>query len=350
MFDNNLIALSLLVIFIFCLGYFLMIYLMPITIMIAIKIKLLDSPGTRKVHKYSKPRIGGLLMFCIYFFLLVLIGYFFKVKVIFPIAVGSLLISFFGFLDDLFNIRAIYKLTLQLLVAILTSSVLFGFGINISELHISGELVYSLGILSVPFTVFWIIGIMNAINLIDGLDGLAGSIVVIAGFSLFVCAVFWQNIPLALIIIALLSVVVGFLKYNFNPAKVFMGDTGSLLLGYNLSVFSILACWNQPKAMAFGIPLILLGIPIYDVLTAIIRRLKRKQHIFYPDDEHIHHRIMKRGFTHKQTVVIISFQSLFLAVGALTILFLPDNVILLYLIVFALLIHFSMVYLRKKFS
>lgn len=335
---------------VFSLGYVSTIVIMPIAIKLAIKLRILDAPGIRKVHKYSKPRIGGMVMFFVYFCLLVLIGVLFRYKIVFPIAVGSLLISFFGFLDDLFNIRAMYKLLLQLLVALMTSMAIVGFGISINELHVLSGVSFSLGILAVPVTVLWILGIMNAINLIDGLDGLAGGITGIASLAFLVCAFYWKNTEMLFVVVALLSVVFGFLKYNFNPAKVFMGDTGSLLLGYNLAVFSIIICWNQPKIMSFGIPLILLGIPIYDVFSSIIRRLKRNQHIFSPDGEHFHHRIMKRGFTHRQTVVIIYIESAFLAVSALITLFINDDVMVTYLLCLALLVHISKIYLKKKFN
>jgi len=324
--------------------------LMPIAIMRAIKLRVLDVPGARKVHKYSKPRVGGIVMFMVYFCLLVLIGVLFDYKIVFPIAVGSLLISFFGFLDDLFNVRAMYKLALQFLVALMTSMHMGVFGISINELHVLSGFTLNLGVFAVPLTVIWIIGIMNAINLIDGLDGLAGGITAIAGFSFLACAFYWGETEILFVVVALLSVVIGFLKYNFNPARVFMGDTGSLLLGYNLAVFSIIICWNQPKVMAFGIPLILLGIPIYDVFSSILRRLTRNQHIFHPDGEHFHHRIMKRGFTHKQTVVVIYIESGFLAVSALITLFINTNVMVFYLLSLALLIHISRIYLKKKFS
>jgi len=332
------------------LGYTLTIVIMPVAIKKAIKLRILDAPGDRKIHKYSKPRVGGMVMFVVYFFMLALIGVLFDYKIVFPIAVCSLLISFFGFLDDLFNIRPMYKLLFQLLVALMTSMHFVGFGISINEIYLLLGTTLNLGMFSIPITVIWIIGIMNAINLIDGLDGLAGGITAIAGMALCVCAFYWKETEMLFVGVALLSVVFGFLKYNLNPARVFMGDTGSLLLGYNLAVFSILICWNQPKVMACGIPLILLGIPIYDVFSAILRRVKRNQHIFRADREHFHHRIMKRGFTHKQTVVVIHIESAFLAVCALITLFINNNVMVFYLLSLAFLIHISRIYLRKKFS
>jgi UDP-GlcNAc:undecaprenyl-phosphate/decaprenyl-phosphate GlcNAc-1-phosphate transferase len=334
---------------VFLFGYFSVNFLMPLAIKKAIRLRLLDAPGVRKVHKYSKPRVGGIVMFVIYFIILVVLGYLFKIKIILPIAVSSLIIAFFGFLDDLFNIRALYKLIMQLLVAVMTAVPIIGFGIDIHTLHIFEGYSFSLGLFSIPFTIMWIIGIMNAINLIDGLDGLAGGITAIASFSLLACAIFWKDYEMILIILALFAVVVGFLKYNFNPAKVFMGDTGSLLLGYNLAVISIIVCWNQPKVMSFGIPLILLGIPIYDVFSSIGRRISRNQNIFIADGEHFHHRIMKRGFTHKQTVIIIYIESFFLAISALVTLFIDTNIMIIYLISLAFLIHISRIYLKKKF-
>ena len=348
-FSGSLIFLIIASIIIFAIGYTATSMVMPYVIKKAIKLRILDRPNARKIHKYSKPRVGGVVMFAVYFVLLVIIGYVFRCSFVFPVAVGSLLIAFFGFLDDLFNIRAMYKLALQLLVAIMTSTQIAGFGIAITTLPILENFTFDLGILSIPFTVVWIIGIMNAINLIDGLDGLAGGITAIAGASLVVCAFFWGEACAALIMIALLSAVFGFLRYNVHPARVFMGDTGSLLLGYNLAVLSIVICWNQPKIMSFGIPLILLGIPIYDVFSAILRRAKRGQHIFHANGEHFHHRMMKRGFTHRQTVVIIYIESAFLALSALLTLFIHTNVMIVYLLSLALLIHISRIYLKNRF-
>ena len=332
----------------------------PFIILKALRWKLLDAPNGRKVHRYSKPRVGGLAMFFVYVLILgcyvlatKLIPAFSSLKInivtIYALILGSVLITFFGFLDDLFGIRAIYKLIIQILIAYLTASNIIGFGINVQEVSFLQGWIWNFGIFTVPLTVCWIVFVMNAINLIDGLDGLAAGISGIAAFFLGVSAIFFGNFQTAMVLFILFAILMGFLRYNFNPAKVFMGDSGSLFLGYNISVLSILAVYNTPRVFVFTIPLLLLGIPIYDVITSIYRRIKHKKPIFAADGQHVHHRIMALGFTHKQTVLVIYIESIFLAVAASIMLLFDSNISIIIFIILCILILLSTEYLKKLY-
>lgn len=332
----------------FLLALIMTIYVTPYFIKLALKLKLLDKPGERKIHKYSKPRVGGSAMFFVFFILLLTLGI--HRHEVQAIIIGSLLISCIGVLDDIFNIKALVKLLHQVLIAYITSSNLIGFGINIEHLYLMPGIDIQLGYLSVPFTVIWIVGIINAINLIDGLDGLAGGLSSIAAFTLVIVSLIFGNFIAALFFIILLGVLLGFLRYNFNPAKLFMGDAGSMFLGYLIAVVSIISIWNADKVLGFTIPVIVLGIPIYDVLTSILRRLKNRKPIFYPDGEHIHHRIMKIGFSHKQTVIIIYLETMILAVFAILMALLNDKIALISFVTIVFLLHLSVVYIKKKYK
>lgn len=334
-------------------GYFLAALILtalitPPIIKRAISWKILDTPNGRKVHKYSKPRVGGLAMFCIFFILVLTIDIY--SPFIRGVIVGSTLITFFGFLDDLLGIRALPKLLFQLMVAFITASPFFGFDIQINSLTVLSQVTIPLGFLSVPITMIWIVGVMNAINLIDGLDGLAAGISAIAAFTFCVAAFAFGHIDTGLMLAVLLGVTLGFLRYNFNPARLFMGDSGSYFLGYNLAVLSVIGIWNHEGVFSFAIPVLVLGIPFYDVLTSILRRLKNKKPIFSADGQHIHHRIMAIGFTHKQTVIVIYLESLFLAVSSGSLILIKNNAAILVFALIVFLIHFSFVYLKNHYK
>ncbi len=292
----------------------------PYTIRLSKKIGALDVPKEqRKIHKNAMPTLGGLAIIAgfavstIYLLIvmnlegsLVLTGqdsYGFKLIGFF---LGALILSIFCFIDDYKGIPAYVKLLGQILSAI--SVVCFGIKMGpifISHFNttINGELVLSI------ITVIWIIGITNAINLIDGLDGLSAGIGVISCFSLLM--IFSLNgSPLIsiLLITALAGSLVGFLPFNFNPAKTFMGDTGSNFLGYALSIISILGTAKTYTLLVLIAPLIVFAIPLLDTSLAIVRRIiktKSIKGIFKADSEHLHHKIMKKGYTQKQAVFIL---------------------------------------------
>lgn len=319
----------------------------PVAIRIALRFRILDAPNHRKVHKYSKPRVGGLAMFGVYFLMVLTLDL--SSPLVRAALVGSVLITMFGFLDDLFTLNARVKLVFQFLVAFLTASHLVGFGLTIDRLSILHTHYVMLQWAAVPFTMLWIVGVMNAINLMDGLDGLAGGIANIASLALGFSSMLLGQYEAALLFFILSGVVFGFLRYNFNPAKLFMGDSGSYFLGYNLALLSIVGVWNAESVMAFTIPFLVLGIPFYDVVTSILRRIKNKTSIFHPDGEHIHHRLISRGFTHRQTVIVIYLESTFLALAALSLLLVNSNVAIFVFVILLFLAYLSTTYLRKYY-
>lgn len=292
----------------------------PYTIRLSKKIGALDLPSEkRKIHHGSMPRLGGLAIIAgfavstIYLLITMSIEgtldlnntdcYGFKILGFF---LGALVLSIFCFIDDFKGIPAYIKLLGQLISAIIV--VCFGLKMDpiiISHLNttVTGDLILSV------ITVVWIVGITNAINLIDGLDGLSAGIGIISCFSLLI--VFSLNgSPLIsiLLITALAGSLVGFIPYNFNPAKTFMGDTGSNFLGFALSIISILGTAKTYTLLVLIAPLIVFAIPLLDTSLAIVRRLiktKSIKGVFKADSEHLHHKIMKKGYTQKQAVFIL---------------------------------------------
>ena len=218
--------------------------------------------------------------------------------------IGAGIIAIMGFLDDFKELKALEKLLFQIVAA----SIIYLFGIGIVGIKI--PFIYNnlidFGIFAYPITLFWILGITNAVNLIDGLDGLAAGISSISATSLL--AIFLlTGAPLEVVIItiALVGATLGFLPYNFNPAKTFMGDVGSNFLGFTLSVISIMGMAKGYTILAIAAPIIILGIPVFDMIFAIVRRLLRGQKITAPDKEHIHHRLLNLGMSQKQAVITL---------------------------------------------
>ncbi len=273
--------------------------LTPLVRKFAFRIGAVDQPNYRKVHTGIMPRIGGLAIFGAF-----LIGY----VILRPedshstgILIGAMLIILTGFLDDMMEITAKAKIVGQLAAAIVVVT-WGGLQIDFINLPFGGQLEF--GFLSIPITIIWVIGITNAINLIDGLDGLAAGVSTIALISLAIMAGLMGN-PFVVATAAILAASsFGFLFFNFHPAKIFMGDTGSLFLGYMISVLALLGFKNV-AVISLIIPVIILGVPISDTFFAIVRRIRMKQKISAPDKSHLHHCLIRSGFSHKQTVLII---------------------------------------------
>ena len=292
----------------------------PYTIKLAKKIGAVDVPkDERRMHKRAMPKFGGpavilgFLVSVIYFLIVMSIedtiilngpeNYGMKLIGLF---LGIVIISITCIIDDIKTIKPIVKLSGQLLAAI----VAVAFGIRIESINVSIIQAPELGeILSTIVTIVWIVGVTNSINLIDGLDGLSSGISVISAISLLI--IFLLNgsamVPIILIT-ALAGALVGFLPFNFAPAKTFIGDTGSNFLGYTISIIAILGMAKTYTLAVIILPLIVLGLPIFDTLWAIIRRLikgKSIKAIFKADKGHLHHRIVARGFSQKQAVLIL---------------------------------------------
>ena len=278
------------------------ILLTPLVRKFAFRIGAVDQPNYRKVHTSLMPRIGGLAIFGAF-----LIGF----VILRPedehaagILVGAVIIILTGFLDDMLEITAKAKVAGQLAAALVV--VTWG-GLQIEFINLpfglfGGQLEF--GYLSIPITIIWIIGITNAINLIDGLDGLAAGVSSIALIALAIMAIIVGN-PFVVATAAILAASsLGFLFFNFHPAKIFMGDTGSLFLGFMISVLALLGFKNVAM-ISLIIPIIILGVPISDTFFAIVRRIRMKQKISAPDKSHLHHCLLNTGFSHRQTVLII---------------------------------------------
>ncbi|MFC0187333.1 glycosyltransferase family 4 protein [Fictibacillus aquaticus] len=279
------------------------IILTPYVIKLSYKIGAVDKPNKRKVHDRIVPRLGGLAIYggiagaFLYILSVIDLSY--------SILIASTVIVATGIIDDRYNIRPWQKLLGQMIATVIVLA--DGFSINYITIPFTDG--YSLEVsswMALPISFIWIIGITNAINLIDGLDGLAAGVSAIAAFSIFTIAVSMGNIPVALISLAILGSTSGFLFFNFNPAKIFMGDTGSLLLGFLLAVLSVMG-FKQVTFVTLIIPIIILAVPITDTLIAIVRRKVNKMGIMDADKNHLHHRLLASGFTHKQAVLFIYF-------------------------------------------
>ncbi|MDO7789041.1 glycosyltransferase family 4 protein [Desulforamulus aquiferis] len=301
----------------------------------AIKIGAMDLPDHRKVHKGIMPRMGGLAVF-LAFVAAVLLTQELDRKLI-GLLIGGLLIVSLGILDDTRGLSAKVKLVGQIAAA--AAVIPFGVQVEFITNPISGELL-QLGYLGVPVTIFWIISVTNAVNLIDGLDGLAGGTSLIA--ALTIAAVTWRQathiggdgMEVAALALILAFAILGFLKYNFYPAKIFLGDTGSMFLGFTLGTMAIMGVAKTATAISIIVPIVILGIPLMDVFFAILRRYQSHRPIFQPDKEHLHHRLMALGLSHKQTVLAIYGVSLVLGISAflLTVLTTSQAVMLLFIL------------------
>ncbi|MGG5255335.1 glycosyltransferase family 4 protein [Neobacillus sp. SM06] len=269
-----------------------------------------DRPNIRKVHKSLMPRLGGLAIY---------LGFLTGVLFLKPenqysgsIMVGSVIVVLTGVLDDVFELSAKLKFIMQFIAGFIVV-IYGGLQVNFINLPFGGMLEF--GLFSIPFTILWIIGITNAINLIDGLDGLAAGVSSIALIAISGMAMIMGNLYVVTIGSILLVSTLGFLYYNFHPAKIFMGDTGALFLGFMIAVLSLLGFKNV-TFVSFIVPIIILGVPISDTFFAILRRLMNKKPLSAPDKSHLHHCLLRIGFTHKQTVLIIYLIAAFFSLAA----------------------------------
>lgn len=304
----------------FLIAFIVSMMITPYTIKLAPKIGAVDVPkDKRRMHTRQIPKFGGaavIIGFIVSMLYLIIImqiegsldlfteeNYFYKLIGVF---FGTVIISIVGMIDDIKDIRPIIKLCGQLVAAI----VIVCFGIKIE--HVTIPFLYKVGLSEVfsnIITVIWIVGITNAINLIDGLDGLSSGITLIACISLLIIFSLNASPLIAIILVtALIGALVGFLPFNFAPAKTFIGDMGSNFLGFMISIISILGIAKTYTIAVIVLPVIVLGLPIFDVIFAIFRRLKKGKSIkavFKADKGHLHHKLVARGFSQKQAVLIL---------------------------------------------
>lgn len=271
----------------------------PAVRVLAYKIGAIDVPlDSRRMHKKPMPRIGGLAIF-IGFVVATLVFCDITPELI-AIYVGGLIIVAVGVIDDVFRINAWIKLAAQIGVALVAVSQ----GVVVEYINFFGKYI-SFGSLSIPITVLWIVGLTNAINLIDGLDGLACGVSAICSMSLLVVMVLKGEYFVALLTAVVVGSCLGFLPFNSNPAKIFMGDTGALFLGYTMAVISVRGVFKLHTVISFMIPLSIFGLPLCDTAFAFIRRIAHGKSPFTADRGHLHHRLIDMGFNQKQSVRIL---------------------------------------------
>jgi len=292
----------------------------PLVKRFAIYVGAVDKPNHRKVHQRLMPRLGGLAIyagFTVAYWLL--FPSFLEQQGItsqqaFGIFLGGTIIVLVGALDDRFELSPKVKLLGQIIAAAVV--VYYGLRIEFINLPFEGILSFEWTWISVAFTIFWIIGITNAVNLIDGLDGLAAGVSGIATAAMMIMAFIMGNTVVALYCIILLGGIVGFLRYNFHPARIFMGDTGALFLGFNLAALSIMGFKNV-TLFAFIIPILILGVPLSDTIFAMLRRYLNKKPISVADKEHLHHCLLAAGLSHRGAVLAIYGLSFLFATAAI---------------------------------
>jgi len=284
----------------------------PLVKKLALKIGATDAPNSRKVHTKVMPRLGGVAIYAA-FTLTVLLTQDLNKQII-GLLLGGTVITLVGFLDDLYCLSPKLKLFGQLLAAII--AIAFGYKVRFLTHPWGAGLIIDLEYLTIPFTLLWLIGVTNAVNLIDGLDGLAAGTSAIAAVTMAIVG--WSNGQSAAASLALIlaASILGFLRYNFYPAKIFMGDSGSLFLGFTLGSLAVSGLTKGVTFISLFIPVVILGIPIMDTLFAIIRRFCNGKPIFQPDKKHLHHCLLELGLSHKQTVLIIYFIDLCLGASA----------------------------------
>lgn len=297
-----------------------------------------DRPGGRKVHKEPISRLGGVAIFV--GVAVALIAQFLGEKYfgwggsfvaqsaggrvhLLGLYSGLTLMFLVGLVDDLFDLNPSAKLLGQ--IAAGTIVALSGLTIDFVGNPLGGGIIL-LGLLAVPVTVLYLVGFANVINLIDGLDGLAAGVSAIAATSLLLLAAQSNRLDAAALAAALIGACLGFLRFNFHPASIFMGDSGAMFIGFTLATISLLGVMKTTATIALAVPLLIIGVPIFDTASAIVRRLRHKRPIQEADKGHIHHRLLGRGFDQRQTVVIIYVWSAALAVGAWAVRYSPGPV------------------------
>lgn len=286
-------------------------FIMPVIKRIAEHVGALDIPNKRKVHKTPIPRMGGLGIYLGF-----LLGYMLfgseSIKMN-AILIGSFIVIITGFIDDIKPIPAKYKFLGQLAAASVIP--LYG-GIILKDISAFG-LYLDFGILSIPITIIFIVAIMNCINLIDGLDGLAGGISAIYFLMIGIIAIMFNSSSLDVVLaFIMLGATLGFLVHNFNPARIFMGDSGSLFLGYIIAVIALLG-YKNITFTSLIVPVFLLAIPIMDTLFAIIRRIIKHESITMPDKNHLHHQLLKLNFSVRKTVLVIYLIDILFALASI---------------------------------
>ncbi len=282
----------------------------PIVKALAFRVGAVDDPKKdkdpeRRMHSRPIPRMGGLAIFLGF---LVSVLLFVKLDgQIRGLLLGAVVIVILGIFDDIYDLPAKFKFVVQIVAALIAV-----FAGN----EIKFMFTYPLGWLAIPVSVIWIVGVTNAVNLIDGLDGLACGVSTISSMTLLVIALLFREAQTPILVAALVGGCLGFLPYNLNPAKIFMGDTGSTFLGFALGVISIQGLFKHYMFISFVVPFLMLGLPIFDTCFAFVRRIAHGQSPMHADRSHVHHRLIDMGFSQKQAVAVLYIISAILGLSA----------------------------------
>lgn len=270
----------------------------PIVIAISKRLNLVDKPNFRKVHTKPISVMGGTVI--LFSFLIgIWIGHPIETEIK-PLIIGAIIMYVLGLVDDIYDLKPYIKLAGQIAAALVVAF----YGVTIDFISLPMGTTIHFGFLSIPITVIWIVAITNAINLIDGLDGLASGVSAIGLITIGFIAILQANIFITMICCVLLGSLIGFLFYNFHPAKIFLGDSGALMIGFIIGFLSLLGFKNI-TIIALFFPIVILAVPFIDTLFAMIRRVKKGQHIMQADKSHLHHKLLALGYTHRQTVLLI---------------------------------------------
>jgi UDP-GlcNAc:undecaprenyl-phosphate GlcNAc-1-phosphate transferase len=308
--------------------------LTPAVEWLATRCGVLAHPGGRHIHRTPVPRLGGIAVYGGFLAavfaglpidrgiritadahrVLITIPFIPAFdRPVFGVLLGATLITLLGVADDIRGLSPLQKLAGQIAAAL----ALIPFGVNMDVLtNPLGGMLF-LGPFGAAITVVWLVALCNVMNLIDGIDGLAAGIAAIAGGTVLVASYHRGDIGTAMLAVAFTGSALGFLPYNFNPARIFLGDAGSMLLGYVLGSLSVLGTYKSYTALSLLVPLAALGVPVLDTALAISRRWRTRRPIFQADTEHLHHRLLRRGLSQRQTAVVLYLVTAILGVAAL---------------------------------
>ncbi|MBQ7681972.1 MAG: undecaprenyl/decaprenyl-phosphate alpha-N-acetylglucosaminyl 1-phosphate transferase [Oscillibacter sp.] len=311
-FGNALVAYVLIALLVAMVVSFLM---TPVVRSFAYKVGAIDVPrDARRMHTVPIPRLGGLAIFS--GFMISTLLFVAMTPEMKSVLLGAVVIVVLGVIDDSMSLPAALKFVVQIGAALIPT--LHGVTIRVfSNPNIfSDDLYWNLGSLSVPLTVLWIVAVTNSVNLIDGLDGLANGVSTISASTMLVIALLLGETDVSLVLAALVGACIGFMPYNLNPAKMFMGDTGATFLGYILATMSIQGLFKYYAVISFVVPFLILGLPIFDTTFAFFRRLAHGQSPMQADRGHIHHRLIDMGLNQKQAVATLYVISAILGLSA----------------------------------
>ncbi len=326
----------------FVLAFLIAFFATPLAKKVAFKVGAIAKPRKRDMHSVPIPRMGGIAIFAgfmITFLIVIWSLPIVNLKQVLGIFLGCSMIFLLGFFDDMYELPAKPKFLIQILAA--TVVALCDIRIDFFSIPFIGDSAYETTFFSIPATVIWIVALTNAVNLIDGLDGLAAGISSIASLCLMVLSISTGDPRGALLTATLAGSCMGFLPYNFNPASIFMGDTGSTFLGFTLGITSVMGLLKGYTIATIFVAVLVLGLPIFDTSFAILRRLLAGKPIMSPDRGHLHHRLVDKGYTQKQAVVTLYGISGILGLSAIAFINRDVKFVLLIFIMMGALLYFT---------